>query len=65
MQYTFNLNWYDLPSELREEKIDTYIKGNIDSYNANGTITEQEAVDDSGNRNDAEYDIQARFPMYF
>lgn len=32
MSYAFNLDWYELPEELRERKIDEYLLADLDGY---------------------------------
>ena len=66
--YGFVLEWYDLTEELREEKIDTWIKYNYEEgsdYGANEGLSLDDALEDINNRQDAERCISARFPMYF
>jgi hypothetical protein len=54
--YSFCLEWDELPEELREEKIDTYIEKN------GGTGADLASSD---KRQEAENSISAHFPMYF
>ena len=92
MTYQFNLEWQDLPEELREELIDKYLEAG-DGYpcdHCDGTgeiktegevngiqtsLTEQcsecegkgmvKDKDNLHHRDEAEMDIEARFPIYF
>ena len=63
MEYSFNLNWDDIPEELREEKITLYLERewecdapplDLDDYTENPS-----------NRESAENSISAHFPIYF
>ena len=54
--YGFTLDWNDLPEELREEKIEEYVK-----Y-CNENRSEDEDVMESDS---AEQDIKTHFPIYF
>lgn len=71
MTYAFNLEWDELPEDLRSEKIDEYIRANmaeyIDSSDEDADEFEhmEEAVANQTNRDDAENSIRARFPIYF
>lgn len=65
MQHTsLSIQWHELDYELRTAKISDYISLNIEKYSADGTISEQEAIDDWGNRSDAEQNIEEHFPIY-
>ena len=55
MDYSFNLEWNELPEELREAKISEYIE----------CSDEGKDVDDEEVRSEAESQISARFPIYF
>lgn len=62
MQYGFRLEWEELPRELREEKIDEYIRFN---QSEGDLITTEEALQDENIRYSAKRNISARFPIYF
>ena len=64
--YSFVLDWEELPEDLREEKIETYIRFNhLGEYRSE----EDEGLDEDAviekYRDEAENQISARFPMYF
>lgn len=63
-EYSFNLDWNELPEELREEKITLYLEHQWEEENESGKDLE-DYVNDFGNRQDAERSIEARFPIYF
>jgi len=65
--YSFVLEWNDLPEDLREQKIDEYITHTYDDEHdvEEGDMTLEEAIQDFDNRRNAERQIEARFPMYF
>ena len=73
--YYFYMEWEDIPEDFRNEKIDTWIRkewedGEFIDEDDNGNEVArfkdvQEAIDDPLNREDAEYRISARFPIYF
>jgi len=81
MTYAFNLEWYELPEELREEKIRQYILAGDkrDCWECDGTgetggkcckaCTGSGQVDpdpdDLHEQEEAEEDIKAHFPIYF
>jgi len=54
--YSFCLEWDELPEELREEKIDAY----IEKYDGTGAD-----IDNPEKRQEAENSISAHFPIYF
>ena len=64
--YGFVLDWEELPEELRESKIHSYITFN---YMGNYVKDEDKGLSDDElvekYRDEAEYQISARFPMYF
>jgi len=63
--YSFVLEWSDLPDGLREEKIDTYITRGFEAHDYDEGRTLAEILEDSDVRRDADRQISARFPMYF
>jgi RecJ-like exonuclease len=81
MKYGFNLEWNELPEELREEKIRQYIqaKGKTDCWECDGTGKIGNACckacegfgkvypdqDDLREQEEAEDFIKAHFPIYF
>ncbi len=81
MKYAFNLDWDELPEELREEKIREYIlsgdkracwecdgTGEIKNQCCKvcqGTGQVDPDPDDLHEQEEAEEDIKAHFPIYF
>lgn len=83
MNYSFNLDWQELPQELRDEKILAYITSNREEYAQRyvedkypeledeakdekaDDVSPEEIYEDENFYQDAESDIEARFPMYF
>ena len=81
MTYAFNLEWDELPEELREEKIRRYILSGDkrDCWECDGTGEIEGKCckacggkgqvypdpDDLNEQEEAEEDIQAHFPIYF
>ena len=81
MKYAFNLDWDELPEELREEKIREYIlsgdkrpcwecDGAGESEDrccktCQGTGQVDPDPDDLHEQEEAEEDIKAHFPIYF
>lgn len=65
MNKLFNLEWHELPEELREQKIGEYLTRMW--YEDPSKKEEYEDYDDYAKTEwmDAEASIQARFPMYF
>jgi len=68
--YSFVLEWDELPDHLRDDKIDAFITSN---YNNGGYVNSagehdvalDDLLADSSVRGEAESDISARFPIYF
>ena len=81
MTYAFNLEWDELPKELREEKIHQYIlagdkrdcwecdgtgeAGGKYCKACNGSGQVDPDPDDLHEQEEAEEDIKAHFPIYF
>lgn len=76
MTYAFNLEWNELPEQLRDEKIDMYIESNMAEYKESllkdintgeeqEDILETEVMDNELIRVEAEKYIAAHFPIYF
>jgi len=68
MIYAFNLEWSELDEDLREAKIDEFIKINYengDYRDEKEDITLDECLKDEGIRIQAERNIEAHFPVYF
>lgn len=70
MDYSFELNWGELNSDLREAKINSYIEynynnGNYVNENGENELSLDELLEDQGTRNEAEDSISNYFPMYF
>ncbi|HRZ95216.1 MAG TPA: hypothetical protein P5262_01470 [Candidatus Moranbacteria bacterium] len=81
MTYAFNLEWDELPEELREEKIRQYIlsgdkrdcwecdgtgeTGGKCCKACNGSGQVDPDPDDLHEQEEAEEDIKAHFPIYF
>jgi len=68
--YGFCLDWDELSVELRDEKIDDYIRYNYENNNYVNEDGEndrelEEILEDQEERDDAENSISSRFPMYF
>lgn len=70
--YSFNLNWDELPEELQEQKIDEVIEHgfrNGEYARLDGTEDAAESDEDAKEnlhlRDEAEQFIKAHFPIYF
>jgi len=63
MEYGFNLEWDDLPEELREEKIDAYLSHEWE--NEQPPLELEDYLKNQSNRDCAENNISAHFPVYF
>jgi len=68
MTYAFNLEWSELDEDLREAKIDEFIRINYengDYRDKKEDITLNECLKDEEIRKEAESCIEAHFPVYF
>lgn len=72
MKYAFNLQWDELPEELKEEKIDEVIAYNFENgeyARLDETEDALESAEDAKEnlhlRDEAEQFIRNHFPMYF
>lgn len=70
MTFSFNLHWNELSEELREQKIDEYIKdlakeGLYKDSETEELMTETEALNSEEIRERAEEAIEMHFPIYF
>ena len=64
--YSFVLEWNELPEDLKESKIEQYVRYN---HMGDGKSEEDQDLDEDQiiekYRDEADYQIGARFPMYF
>ena len=63
--FSFCLDWDELPEEIREEKIDEFMKSNYRDNLGLGYGTLEDYLENLHEREEAEESIKARFPMYF
>ena len=73
--YSFVLEWEEIDEDLREEKIEKFIRANMEEYMRNFKeanemkkglkVTIMDVVEDDDIRDDAENSIEAHFPIYF
>lgn len=63
--YSFSLEWDEIPEDLKEQKIDEYITQSFEDGEYDVDRKLDDLLESSDIRNDADYKIQARFPIYF
>lgn len=65
--FSFNLDWDELPEDLREQKIDEYLEKIYPDFfdTDEPPMTLEQFQEEQDNRETAEEHIKVHFPIYF